>query len=103
MESLGITYGLFNSVVFGCFNAIHGLIYYRYLTCEWRDFEMDPVRYKIRECRDQEKIESFLHQARIGHLGLVDGKLPYVVPLNYVWTEGKLYFHGAGAEGGIIL
>jgi len=63
---------------------------------EWRDFEMDPVRYKIRECRDQEKIEGFLRQARIGHLGLVDGKLPYVVPLNYVWTEGKLYFHGAG-------
>lgn len=37
-----------------------------------------------------------MKQARIGHLGLVDGNLPYVVPLNYVWTEGKLYFHGAG-------
>ncbi|MNJ60983.1 Pyridoxamine 5'-phosphate oxidase [compost metagenome] len=26
---------------------------------------------------------------------MVDGHLPYVVPLNYVWMEGKLYFHGA--------
>ncbi|AIQ21284.1 pyridoxamine 5-phosphate oxidase [Paenibacillus sp. FSL H7-0357] len=57
---------------------------------------MDPVRYKTRECKDQEKIESFLQQARIGYLGLVDGNLPYVVPLNYVWSEGKLYIHGAG-------
>ncbi|MBP1995120.1 pyridoxamine 5'-phosphate oxidase family protein [Paenibacillus eucommiae] len=57
---------------------------------------MNSVRYQVRECRDQEKIEQFLCTARIGNLGLVDGKLPYVVPLNYVWTNGKLYFHGAG-------
>ncbi|MEK4510612.1 pyridoxamine 5'-phosphate oxidase family protein [Paenibacillus anaericanus] len=57
---------------------------------------MDRVRYKIRECQDQVKIESFLHRSRIGYLGLVDGNRPYVVPLNYVWTDGKLYFHGAG-------
>ncbi|WP_419885122.1 pyridoxamine 5'-phosphate oxidase family protein [Paenibacillus sp. B-A-8] len=57
---------------------------------------MNSVRYKSRECLDQEKIERFLKQARLGYLGLVDGNLPYVVPLNYVWTEGKLYFHGAG-------
>lgn len=57
---------------------------------------MDMVRYKIRECGDQEKIDRFLQQAKTGYLGLVDGNLPYVVPLNYVWTQGKLYFHGAG-------
>lgn len=57
---------------------------------------MNSVRYKSRECLDQEKIERFLKQARLGYLGLVDGNLPYVVPLNYVWTEGKLYIHGAG-------
>lgn len=57
---------------------------------------MNSIRYKIRECQDQEKVNQFLSTARIGHLGLVDGKLPYVVPLNYVWTDGNLYFHGAG-------
>ncbi|MEK5035589.1 pyridoxamine 5'-phosphate oxidase family protein [Paenibacillus sp. FSL R7-0302] len=57
---------------------------------------MNPVRYKVRECKDEARIEQFLKQARIGFLGLVDGNLPYVVPLNYVWMDGKLYIHGAG-------
>lgn len=56
---------------------------------------MNKVRYKTREVLDKSKIEMFLKQARIGHLGMVDGHLPYVVPLNFVWTDGKLYFHGA--------
>lgn len=56
---------------------------------------MDTVRYKIRECQDQEKINQFLSTARIGHLGLVDGNRPYVIPPNYVWTDKKLCFHGA--------
>ncbi|WP_431087007.1 pyridoxamine 5'-phosphate oxidase family protein [Paenibacillus sp. 8b26] len=56
---------------------------------------MDGVRYKIREVLDNDKIEAFLSKARIGHLGMVDGQLPYVVPLNFVWANGKLYFHGA--------
>ncbi|MCT1538463.1 MULTISPECIES: pyridoxamine 5'-phosphate oxidase family protein [Lysinibacillus] len=56
---------------------------------------MDKVRYKVREVLDKNKIEAFLQQARIGHLGMADGHLPYVVPLNFVWTNGVLYFHGA--------
>ena len=56
---------------------------------------MDKVRYKVREVLDKNKIDAFLQQARIGHLGMVDGHLPYVVPFNFVWTNGVLYFHGA--------
>lgn len=56
---------------------------------------MNKVRYTTREVLDQTKIEDFLRQARLGHLGMVDGQFPYVVPLNYVWTNGMLYFHGA--------
>lgn len=56
---------------------------------------MDGVRYKLREVLDKSRIDSFLQQARIGHLGMVDGHLPYVVPLNFVWTNEKLYIHGA--------
>lgn len=59
---------------------------------------MNSVRYKTRECLDQEKIERFLHQTRLGYLGLVDGNLPYVVPLNYVWTEGNCIFMGLEME-----
>ncbi|WP_313805390.1 pyridoxamine 5'-phosphate oxidase family protein [Cytobacillus sp.] len=59
---------------------------------------MNSVRYKVRECKDQKKIGHFLRTSRVGHLGLSDGKYPYVVPLNYVWLNDKIYFHGA--EGG---
>ncbi|MFJ7953549.1 pyridoxamine 5'-phosphate oxidase family protein [Lysinibacillus sp. NPDC096418] len=59
---------------------------------------MNSIRYKARECKDQRKIENFLQTSRVGHLGLSDGKHPYVVPLNYVWMNDKIYFHGA--EGG---
>lgn len=52
----------------------------------------------MRECKDQKKIEDFLRNSRVGHLGLSDRKYPYVVPLNYVWLNDKIYFHGA--EGG---
>ncbi len=56
---------------------------------------MNKVRYKTREVVDKNKIETFLQRARIGHLGMADGNLPYVVPLNFVWLDGKIYFHGA--------
>lgn len=56
---------------------------------------MDETRYETRKISDKDKIEKFLQQARIGHLGMADNDLPYVVPLNFVWTDGKIYFHGA--------
>lgn len=59
---------------------------------------MFQIRYKNNECTDQEKINRFLTKTRIGFLGLASRDMPYVVPLNYVWFDGKIYFHGA-AEG----
>lgn len=59
---------------------------------------MFPVRLQKRACTDESKINEFLAMARIGFLGLTDGDSPYVVPLNYVWLKGKVYFHGA-SEG----
>lgn len=49
----------------------------------------------MRVCEDQTKIEHFLSSARIGFLGLTDGNSPYVVPLNYLWWNGSIYFHGS--------
>ncbi|MGO4542810.1 pyridoxamine 5'-phosphate oxidase family protein [Paenibacillus sp. 2TAB19] len=56
---------------------------------------MFTVRLDVRACSDQTKIDFFLNQAQTGFLGLSDGKLPYVVPLNFVWWNGAIYFHGA--------
>lgn len=56
---------------------------------------MAMMRYSSRQCDDKEKIERFLSEARIGFLGLANGHHPYVVPLNFVWHDGAIYFHGA--------
>ncbi|NSL51942.1 pyridoxamine 5'-phosphate oxidase family protein [Calidifontibacillus erzurumensis] len=57
------------------------------------------MQKKIRKeklmCTDEKRIDEFLSNARIGYLGLTDGELPYVVPLNFIWMNGAIYFHGA--------
>ncbi|WP_409306112.1 pyridoxamine 5'-phosphate oxidase family protein [Peribacillus sp. SCS-155] len=40
-------------------------------------------------------MEMFLVNARTGFLGLADEKLPYVVPLNFVYYNRAIYIHGA--------
>lgn len=58
---------------------------------------MNQVGYTKRNCTDQQKIESFLVQERTGVLGMVSGIFPYAVPVNYVWHNGSVYFHGMGS------
>lgn len=59
---------------------------------------MFPMRQSMLEVKDPEKISTFLKQARTGYLGLNDSSYPYVVPLNYIWQDDCIYFHGA-SEG----
>lgn len=59
---------------------------------------MHKVRQEKLVCTDDKRIEQFLNQARTGYLGLTDGEFPYVVPLNFIWMNGAIYFHGA-AQG----
>jgi uncharacterized protein len=58
---------------------------------------MEQVSYKQRNCTDQEKIETFLQQARTGVLGMTNEPYPYAVPVNFVWHNGCIYFHGMGS------
>jgi uncharacterized protein len=53
------------------------------------------VRNHMLECKNKQRIHDFLTTARVGYLGLTHAEQPYVVPLNYVWWEGNIYFHGA--------
>lgn len=43
---------------------------------------------------DRQEIEEFLKEAQIGRLGTVDERQPYIIPLNFLYHEGKIYFHG---------
>lgn len=41
----------------------------------------------------REEMEKFLREEEIGYLGLSLGSNPYVVPLNYYYEDGKIFFH----------
>lgn len=47
---------------------------------------------------DQKEIEGILDDALVGRLGLSDDGEPYVVPLNFVYSDGRIIFH-TGIEG----
>ncbi len=53
------------------------------------------MRMSERICQDQQKINSLLMELQTGYLGLSSGNMPYIVPVNYVWHHGNIYFHGA--------
>ncbi len=59
---------------------------------EREDFQM---RRKDRELTNLAEIEEILKKAFVCHLGLTDGFMPYVVPMNYGYEEGHIYLHGA--------
>lgn len=58
---------------------------------------MEKVSYIKRDCTDKGKIDSFLSTTRIGILGLSDASYPYAVPVNFIWHNDSIYFHGMGS------
>jgi len=46
-----------------------------------------------------DRIEIVLRQTQIGTLGLSNGNLPYVVPMNHLYLPGHLIFHGPQSTG----
>ena len=57
------------------------------------------MRRKDREVTDPAKIRDILERAQILHLGMIDGEVPYVVPLHYGFeydgTAVTLFVHSA--------
>ncbi len=56
------------------------------------------LRRADREITDQAVLEAILRRAGVGRLGLAVDNVPYIVPLNYVYHNGLIYFHSA-SEG----
>lgn len=50
-----------------------------------------------RKFTDKEEIERIINRSSVCRLGLSDGGRPYVVPLNFAYTNSTLYFHSAPA------
>lgn len=53
------------------------------------------MRRPLKEVKDDYKTNDFLSSAKVGYLGLTDEEGTYVVPLNFVWLDKKIYFHGS--------
>lgn len=57
--------------------------------------EFREMRRKLQQLSDEESY-AILQKATSGTLALLgDGGYPYAVPISYVFSEGKLYFHSA--------
>ena len=53
------------------------------------------MRRKDKEVIDPQKIEAIIESALILRVALFDDLYPYVVPVNFGYHEGRLYFHSA--------
>ena len=51
------------------------------------------MRRKELEIMDIDEIEAVIKNAEVCHIGLVDGKEPYVVPVFFGYEKGAIYFH----------
>jgi len=55
------------------------------------------MRRKEKGITNRTEIEQILKEAQVCRLGMVDGKTPYIVPLNFGYRENTLYFHSASS------
>lgn len=53
------------------------------------------MRRSDKELIDRKDIDDIINRARVCHLALCWDSVPYVVPLNYGYADGCLYFHSA--------
>ncbi len=55
------------------------------------------MRLTKREIVSREKIDKCIKECSVVRLGMISRGEPYIVPLNFVYFEGSVYFHCAGA------
>jgi len=55
------------------------------------------MRRKDKEITDKKEIEQILKEALVCRLGLIDGKTPYIVPMNFAYRDNTIYFHSSAA------
>lgn len=53
------------------------------------------MRRSDRECSNPEFVNEVLNSAPEMHVAFSGGDMPYVVPLNFVYADGVVYFHCA--------
>lgn len=54
------------------------------------------MRRKDRSITDKKTIEEFLSRCRTCRLAMTDGTEPYIVPVNFGYSDDTVFIHGAG-------
>ena len=53
------------------------------------------MRKSRQEIKDKAVLEKILSGAEICRLSMLDGELPYIIPVNYGYRDGHIYIHSA--------
>lgn len=53
------------------------------------------MRRVEREVTDRTQIDQFINRSKVCRIGLIDGDMAYIVPMNFGYGEGCLWFHSA--------
>ncbi len=56
------------------------------------------MRRRDKQLAGHEELEEIIRRGEVCHLAFSDEGVPYVIPMNYGYSENSLYFHSA-AEG----
>ena len=54
---------------------------------------MSSMRRKDKEIKERVVMEEILREQDVGRLATAVDGVPYIVPINYVYKEGKIIFH----------
>jgi len=54
------------------------------------------MRRKDKEIADRAVVEELLREAEVGRLATCGGGEPYVVPVSFVYHDGRIIIHGSG-------
>ena len=58
------------------------------------------MRRPEREIKDQETMKALLDQSQVGRMATINRKgYPVIKPLNFLYRDGKIYFHSSREKG----
>jgi nitroimidazol reductase NimA-like FMN-containing flavoprotein (pyridoxamine 5'-phosphate oxidase superfamily) len=57
--------------------------------------EKERMRRTEKEITNRREIDLILSKATVCRIGFIDNEIPYIVPLNFGYSNNCLYFHSA--------
>jgi nitroimidazol reductase NimA-like FMN-containing flavoprotein (pyridoxamine 5'-phosphate oxidase superfamily) len=58
---------------------------------------MKTIKIQDRIIQDRSEMESILHAAKVGRLGICQNGLALIIPVNFAYEPGSIYVHGSSS------